>query len=170
MLNKFLLDLLEKEVIPIMNMEKEGLTAYLADVVDRFKNPYIKHYLRSISLNAISKIKVRLLPSILEYIEQNKVVPQRMTFAFSAMLRFYGQHFELLKEENHIVDFFRSQWQGMEHGDYGLDGLVHRLLGAKPYWGQDLNEVPGFSEVVKRQLHRIMEEGIPQSIQSGVHA
>ena len=37
-------------------------------VIERFKNPYIKHYLSSIALNSVSKFKVRVLPSIEEFI------------------------------------------------------------------------------------------------------
>ena len=45
------------------------------DVLTRFANPYIKHYLSSIALNSVSKFKVRVLPSITEYIKRfNSIV------------------------------------------------------------------------------------------------
>ena len=43
------------------------LVEYAENVIIRFSNPYIKHYLSSIALNCADKFKVRVMPSILEY-------------------------------------------------------------------------------------------------------
>ncbi|MEE0409322.1 MAG: tagaturonate reductase, partial [Clostridia bacterium] len=58
------------EIIPTLDLPKEELIEYADNVLTRFANPYIKHYLSSIALNSVSKFKVRVLPSILEFIKR----------------------------------------------------------------------------------------------------
>ena len=41
------------EIIPTLDLPKEELTEYADNVLKRFKNPYIKHYLSSIALNSV---------------------------------------------------------------------------------------------------------------------
>nr|WGD59161.1 hypothetical protein P5626_07235 [Bacillus subtilis]WGD66015.1 hypothetical protein P5652_15865 [Bacillus subtilis] len=63
---RFIRELIDDEILPVLKME--GLSQYADDVLNRFKNPYIKHYLESIALNAISKLKretCRLLRNML---------------------------------------------------------------------------------------------------------
>ena len=52
------------EIIPTLDLPKEELVEYANSVLERFANPYIKHYWSSIVLNSVSKFKVRVLPSI----------------------------------------------------------------------------------------------------------
>ncbi len=77
------------EIIPTLDLPKEELTNYAEDVLIRFSNPYIKHYLSSIALNSISKFKVRVLPSVLEYKNRFGSYPKNLCFAFAKLLVFY---------------------------------------------------------------------------------
>ena len=43
------------EIIPSLDLPKDELVAYAEGVIERFANPYIKHYLSSIALNSVSK-------------------------------------------------------------------------------------------------------------------
>lgn len=65
---RFIEELINEEILPVLQME--GVTQYAADVLQRFKNPYIHHYLQSITLNAAAKFKTRNLPTLKAYIEQ----------------------------------------------------------------------------------------------------
>lgn len=47
------------EVIPVLDLPHDELTQFANDVIERFKNPFIKHLLLSIALNSVSKFKVR---------------------------------------------------------------------------------------------------------------
>src|SRR5690606_30973708 len=57
----FVKRLIEDELIPMLDLPKEELQSYAEAVQERFKNPFIRHELTSISLNSISKFKTRLL-------------------------------------------------------------------------------------------------------------
>ena len=56
----------------IVNTEK---TAFASSIIERFKNPFANHQLLSISLNSISKFKVRNLPSLLDYLKITGSLP-----------------------------------------------------------------------------------------------
>ena len=78
-----------EEIIPVLDLPKDELEYFANAVIERFKNPFIKHYLLSIALNSVSKYKVRVLPSLLEYKAQFGKVPAVLTFGLAALIEFY---------------------------------------------------------------------------------
>lgn len=44
------------EIIPTLDLPKDELIQFANDVIERFQNPFIKHYLLSIALNSVSKV------------------------------------------------------------------------------------------------------------------
>lgn len=80
-----------EEVIPTLDLPREELEDYAEQVLVRFSNPYIKHYLSSIALNSVSKFKVRVLPSILEYKKRFGSYPKHLMLGFSKLIEFYKQ-------------------------------------------------------------------------------
>jgi len=77
------------EIIPTLDLPLEELTDYANNVFERFKNPYIKHLCASISLNSVSKFKVRVLPSLLEYIKRTGKNPENLIFSLAKLIEFY---------------------------------------------------------------------------------
>ena len=78
-----------EEIIPTLDLPKEELMDYAANVLERFRNPYIRHLCSSICLNSVSKFKVRVLPSILEYIRRKNQLPEHLIFSFAKLIEFY---------------------------------------------------------------------------------
>ncbi|MBP3396371.1 MAG: tagaturonate reductase [Clostridia bacterium] len=78
-----------EEIIPTLDLPRAELEDYAENVLTRFANPYIKHYLSSIVLNSVSKFKVRVLPSILEYKHRFGTYPKTLTFALGKLIAFY---------------------------------------------------------------------------------
>ena len=77
------------EIIPTLDLPEDELLSYAGSVIERFGNPYIKHYLTSIALNSVSKFKVRVLPSILEYIKRFGKTPKTLVFSLAKLIEFY---------------------------------------------------------------------------------
>lgn len=77
------------EIIPTLDLSRKELEDYAENVLTRFANPYIKHYLSSIALNSVSKFKVRVLPSVLEYNRRFGIYPPALIFAFAKLIEFY---------------------------------------------------------------------------------
>lgn len=111
------------EIIPTLDLPREELLAYANSVVERFGNPYIKHYLSAISLNSVSKFKVRVLPSILEYIKRYNEMPKTLIFAFAKLIEFYKT--DMPQDAPEVVAFMR------EHS-------VREILANTALWGEDL--------------------------------
>lgn len=81
----FLKKCLFTEIVPTLGGSAEDEN-FANAVLERFANPYIKHMLRSIALNSVSKFSVRVLPTILEYKEQQGEYPLSLTMALAALI------------------------------------------------------------------------------------
>lgn len=112
------------EIIPTLDLPKEELVEYANGVIERFENPYIKHYLSSIALNSVSKFKVRVLPSILEYIKRYGKMPNTLIFAFAKLIDFYKT--DMTNDAPEVVEFMKT-------------ASVGEILGNATLWGEDLS-------------------------------
>jgi tagaturonate reductase len=149
------------EISETLDMDKNEITAYSEEVMDRFKNPFIKHALADIALNSISKFKVRVLPSLLAYYNANKKLPVNLTFSLASLIQFYKGTWnnEVLpvKDSPEIVEAFKEAWQLGS-----ADLIVSKILANTEFWGEDLTQVKGLSEALVLALNEIEENGIEQ--------
>lgn len=112
------------EIIPTLDLPRDELLSYANSVVERFSNPYIKHYLSAIALNSVSKFKVRVLPSILEYIKRFGKMPETLLFAFAKLIEFYKT--DMTNDDPDVVEFMRNH-------------STAEILANESLWGQDLS-------------------------------
>ena len=112
-----------EEIIPTLDLPKDELIAYASDVLTRFSNPYIKHYLSSIALNSVSKFKVRVLPSILEYIKRFNKMPETLIFSFAKLIDFYRT--DMVNDAKDVEEFMKT-------------ATVKEILEKEEYWGENL--------------------------------
>ena len=88
-LSEFVKSCVFDEIIPTLDLPEDELKSYAEGVFERFENPFIHHLCASISLNSVSKFKVRVLPSILEYIKRTGKMPEKLIFSFAKLIEFY---------------------------------------------------------------------------------
>lgn len=112
------------EIIPTLDLPKDELVEYAEGVIERFANPYIKHYLSSIALNSVSKFKVRVLPSILEYIKRYNKMPNTLIFSFAKLIDFYKT--DMTNDDKDVVSFMKT-------------ASVKEILANEKLWGEDLS-------------------------------
>ncbi len=84
----FLNKAMNEEILPTIGDTDES-RAFANSVFDRFRNPFIRHLWRSIALNSVSKFSVRVLPTILEYKNQNGSYPKCLSMALAYLIYFY---------------------------------------------------------------------------------
>lgn len=84
----FLMKCIKEEILPTIG-ENEDSIAFAESVLDRFRNPFIKHKWRAIALNSVSKFAVRDLPTLLEYKEKFGEYPKCLTMALAYLIYFY---------------------------------------------------------------------------------
>ncbi len=169
-LNKFINQAIFEEIIPTLDLPAEELDQFANDVLQRFLNPFIKHYLISISLNSFSKYKTRVLPSILEYVKRKGVVPEMLTFSMAALIAFYkgkrGEETIPLQDDQEILDFLQKEWTAYNGNEVTLFEFVFDVLAMKDVWVKDLNHVPGLTKAVTRHLINIEKNGMKTALKS----
>lgn len=148
-----------EEINETIAMDKAELDSFAAEVLDRFRNPFIKHNLSSIALNSISKFKVRVLPSILGYISKFDKVPTNLTFAFACLIRFYqgtwnGKSLPV-DDSTPIIDAFHALWNAKDAAN-----AVQKTLENIEFWGEDLTKINGLSKALVVALNEIETNGI----------
>ena len=152
------------EINETIDMDKKELDLFAEDVLDRFRNPFIKHNLSSIALNSISKFKVRVLPSILVYNEKFEKVPANLTFAFACLIRFYKGTWNgaglPVDDSKEITDAFEAIWAD------GTAKAVQQTLQNTEFWGEDLTAVKGLSETLELAINEINANGIEEGYQN----
>ncbi len=124
------------EIIPTLDLPRDELVDYANSVVTRFANPYIKHYLTSIALNSVSKFKVRVLPSILEYIKRYNKMPETLVFSLACLIRFYKEKTDLVNDDPQVAKFM-------------LEKSVDEILANTAFWDTDLTFL---ADEVKKHL------------------
>jgi len=163
-LGKYLLEALSEEVIPTLDMPKDELLEFKDSVIERFKNPFIKHYLMSIALNSISKFKTRVLPSLVKYVELKKELPKRTLFSLACLIKFYEGIDIELKDNKEYIEAFDLLWKSYRTKELALKMMVSLLLSKTELWGQDLNEIRGLSQLVSEYIEKIIRKGVFETL------
>lgn len=112
------------EIIPTLDLPYEELKEYADNVFERFQNPFIKHLCASISLNSVSKFKVRVLPSILEYIKRKGTAPENLMLSFAKLIEFYKT--DMTNDDEKVMAFMKT-------------ASVEEILANTSLWDEDLS-------------------------------
>ena len=153
-LKTFLSQTLFDEIIPSVDLDKQQLNDYAHSVLERFSNPFIIHKLESISLNSISKFKVRVLPSLISYFRKQRKVPKNLTFSMAALIYFYGKevskHPYPLKDDPEIIAFFNKIWS-----ERNIEKVVLETLSNTDLWDKNLAEISPLKYSLTKALNAL---------------
>ncbi|HUX98881.1 MAG TPA: tagaturonate reductase [Candidatus Deferrimicrobium sp.] len=175
LINIYIQNLLEKEVIPFINLSENELISYKNTIIERFRNPFLEHNLLTISLYSISKMKLRVLPSILEYYQKFNSYPPLLLFAFAAFMVFMriDEHtdqgwFGLRKSERYEyqddfngLETFNNAWKSIDPLKKGeIDKLATLLCQNTTLWDIDLTKLSQFVSVISSYIYDIIRNGM----------
>jgi len=167
---QFVKELIYDEIIPTLDLSLEELKSFAHAVLERFQNPFIQHFLLSISLNSMSKFKTRDLPSLLEYYNRKQELPRKLVFSLAALISFYkgkrGDENIKLSDDKDILELFEQQWSKFDGSIASLKAIVTNVLGYEKNWEMDLNEVPGLTAAVTNDLYEIETKGMKQAVET----
>ncbi|MBS1524258.1 MAG: tagaturonate reductase [Bacteroidetes bacterium] len=162
---KFISELAYKEIIPSIpyKIDPDAASDFAAKVLDRFRNPHIRHEWLSISLQYSTKIKMRVIPLLLNYYRTNNAVPANMALGFAAFIRFMkteqatdGTYKGSVNQLNYAVTDSQAAYFSKVWENANADQVVKTVLSNNDLWGADLTELPGFEKTVVRELNKIM--------------
>lgn len=160
----FIDKLLDSEVIPSLDMDATELTSFKQSVLDRFRNPYIRHYLISIALNSLTKFKTRLLPQLVTYCQQQGSAPKHICFSLAALYCFYlgkrGEEEIPLSDDQHLLEHF-NVWRETtnDHSDN-----VRQFLALTEHWDIDLNQLSEVAMLVAKYVNAIQLLGMKEAM------
>lgn len=164
----FVASLLLEEAITTLDFPVEVKRKFVADVLDRFRNPLLKHQLISISLNSTSKFTARLLPTLKDYFAKEGKLPKRIVFGLSALIRFYKGEIDgesiPLKDDQDVLAFFAMQWNKYDSNELSFSELSQSILSNTSIWKEDLTTFDGLVESVSGNLDAIDKKGIHSAL------
>jgi len=175
LMGKFISELMLQEIAPAIPYEVplQVSREFGMRVLDRFRNPHIKHLWSAITLNYTSKLKMRCLPVLNRHYQKNESAPECFSLGFAAFILFMkpvkvsdGKYYGELYGENYLIQDemaprFFSKWKELGDAD-----LVKNILQDTELWGIDLSVFPGFYQSVLEKFTRIRDHGIRDAIES----
>jgi len=167
-ISNYVESLLQEEVAKTLDFPESVKQKYAADVLDRFRNPLLKHQLISISLNSTSKFVARLLPTLKDYFASENELPEKIVFGLSALIRLYkgefnGEKIEL-KDDLKVLDFFHATYEKLDSQKLSLSEVVELILGNSDIWGKDLTKIEGLTNHVVKNIQSIDNKGIKETL------
>lgn len=153
-------------------VDEAEATAFANTVIDRFANPNIEHLWINITFQYTMKMKIRVLPVLLNYYKINGKVPSHIAFGFAAFLAFMrvsrkdgnqyfgnynGQEYVITDDE---VAYFYDKSVNNE-AEY-----VNLVLADSALWTADLTALDGFNAAVKENYNNILKNGMANALAS----
>ncbi|ABR34004.1 tagaturonate reductase [Clostridium beijerinckii] len=167
-IGKYVHDVIYDEIIETLDLPHEELVEFADAIIERFQNPYVKHYLMSIALNSLSKYKTRDLPSLTEYLKRKGALPKKLVFSLASLIEFYkgkrGEEDIQLADDEDILELFKELWGKHDGTKEGLNKIVTSVLAYEKNWGSNLNEIPNLTDEVSRYLEIIEKVGMKDAV------
>ena len=160
-----------EELMETLNLPMDELRQFASDVLERFNNPYVDHQVTSIMLNSFPKFETRDLPGLKTYLERKGELPKGLVLGLAAIITYYkggtradGAPIQP-NDAQEIMDLLSQLWAT---GD--LRKVAEGVLGATDIiWKeskQDLNTIPGLTDMVEGFLRDIQEKGMVETVKS----
>jgi tagaturonate reductase len=140
---------------------------FAANVLDRFRNPYIEHQWISITAQYSSKMRSRAIPVLLHYFSLYKSIPENMVTGFAAYICFMkavkeekGTYFGRMNGSYYPIQddkayYLYDKWQTIKPSL-----MANSVLRDVTLWGYDLAALPGFANAVQEKVNEISELGM----------
>lgn len=167
----FLRSALLDEIVP--SVDAPGAEAFAHDVLARFANPFLEHQLWDIALQGTTKFRVRVVPSIVDYVRVTGSVPRALALGFAGFLAFQrGTMQDARRAAGGSVpaddagEPIRLRWRDVAATPESLATFVGAICGDEGLWGTDLGAIPGFTSAVAEHLSVVLEQGAVKAIEA----
>ena len=165
-IGQFVHKVMYDELLPTLNLPKEELLQFAGDVVERFRNPFVKHFVTSIMLNSFPKFKTRDLPGLKTYLERKGELPKGLVLGLAGICTYYkggkrGDDEIVPQDDEKIIGLLKDLWAT---GD--VRKVAKGVLADDFIWGEDLNAIPGLADLLSADLALIQAKGMREAVKS----
>jgi len=163
-LGEYVRKVMYDELLLTLDLPEKELKKFTSDVLDRFRNPYVKHFVTSIMLNSFSKFKTRDLPGLKIYLKRNGALPLGIVLGLAAMITYYkgGKRADVEivpNDDQAIIDLLKTAWKSES-----MKEIAKTVLGAEFIWGENLNKLNGLTKKVAEYLIIIDQQGMYKAV------
>ena len=163
---KFVHKVMYGELLKTLDLPESELQAFAGAVLERFKNPFVKHFVTSIMLNSFPKFKTRDLPGLKIYQQRTGELPKGIVLGLAGIITYYkggkrGDADIVPQDVAAITGLLSDLWKS---GDINV--IAEKVLAAEFIWGEDLNKIEGLTNLLTELLHSIDKKGMPETVKS----
>ncbi len=158
-LRAFLESLLRAEIAPTLGGDSAANRQYIDAILQRFDNPYLEHRWQDIALNALSKWRARLLPTLCDVQAQRGDYPPLLSLSLAALLAFYrgswcGEQLPV-RDDPEAIARIQAAFSAAS-----TEAAVASVLGDAKVWGTRLPPLPGLAAQVAAHIAALEEQGV----------
>ena len=153
-----------EEVLPVINENPEELKLFASKILERFYNPFLKHYLKDISLNSLSKWETRNYPTLIDNYTKLNNQAQLTIFSLASLLVLYSGRSSVDFSPSDNTDFI-----DIIQGSFDRNNLrqwVENILTNKQIWKENISEIPFLIDQVTKNVNAILEHGMEKALQN----
>jgi tagaturonate reductase len=166
----FVRHVLLDEIVPVVDAPDAEPFAHA--VLERFENPYIRHALVDITLHGTTKLRVRIVPTLIRSAQQRGHVGDGLALGVAAHLALLQGGFAAARRAAGLsvpVDVLgeqiHQQWSGVAGDDaMSVRAFVQRVLADESLWGVDLSVLPLAVDTIARHLSVILSQGVERAL------
>ena len=153
------------ELVAALDAPNAG--TFAREVVERFANPYLAHSLIDITLHGTAKMKVPVIPSIVDFASREHRVPELIAFGFAAFILFLRGELQQKRLAEGLA--VPADENGAVIRDLWMTGsatqVAHVVCADKSLWDVDLTAINGFADAVGLHLERMEQTGVRSALQ-----
>ena len=168
LVGKFVRKVMFEELLGTLDLPEKELRKFANDVLERFVNPYVKHFVTSIMLNSFPKYKTRDLPGLKIYLERNGRLPECLVLGLAAIAVYYkggkrGENEIIPADDPKTISLLSELWAT---GDPKT--IAYGILGYHELWDEDLNNIPGLTDKLSGYIEIIQAEGMRTAVERAI--
>lgn len=164
---KYINKVMCEELMETLNLPKEELQKFAADVLERFVNPFVDHQVTSIMLNSFPKYETRDLPGLKTYLARKGELPKGLVLGLAAIITYYKggvreDGAEIIPNDApEIMALLKELWAT---GD--TRKVAEGVLAEESIWKSNLNAIPGLTDLVVQYLDSIQSIGMLETVKT----
>jgi len=172
-LSKFMNVLMVGEIASAIpsKVDEKAARRFALRTLERFQNPHIEHHWINITVQYSSKMKMRNIPTLLNYYKIFGIIPEYFSFGFAAFLlfmkavkkegtKYFGERdgvYYLITDSK--ADYFYEKWNSLS-----AEQLVIEIMKDKAVWGSDLTLMKELAPKVSQWLNLMIANGTKETL------